>query len=42
VLTALGNAPEDTTVRFSFSRFTTKEDIDFAIAALKELIPVTA
>jgi cysteine desulfurase len=42
VLTALGNAPEDTTVRFSFSRYTTKEDIDFAIAALKELIPVTA
>jgi len=42
VLTALGVNPEDTTVRFSFSRYTTKEDIDFAVNALKELIPVTA
>lgn len=28
------------TIRFSFSVFTTKEDLDFAIAALKELLPV--
>lgn len=42
VLTALGVNPEDTSVRFSFSRYTTKEDIDFALSALKELIPVTA
>lgn len=29
----------DSTIRFSFSIFTTKEEIDYAIAQLKELIP---
>lgn len=41
VLTEL-NLPEGvTSVRFSFSRYTTKEDVDLAVKALKEIIPVT-
>jgi len=40
VLAAL-NAPEDRkTVRFSFSHYNTKEEVDFAIETLKMIVPV--
>ncbi|MEX1189199.1 MAG: cysteine desulfurase family protein [Bacteroidia bacterium] len=39
VLGALNVDPERTNVRFSFSKFNTKEDIDFTIAKLREIIP---
>ncbi|MFP5470720.1 MAG: cysteine desulfurase family protein [Bacteroidia bacterium] len=42
VLSALNLNSNFTAVRFSFSRYTTKEEIDFAVNALKELVPVTA
>lgn len=41
VLTAINCPLEYTTIRFSFSRYSTKEEIDFSIEALKQLIPVT-
>lgn len=41
VLLAMGLSPEDAraTVRFSLSRFTTVEEIDRAVALVKELVP---
>ncbi|MCR5086234.1 MAG: cysteine desulfurase [Lachnospiraceae bacterium] len=41
-LSAIGVAKEllDSTLRFSFSAATTEEEIDFAAAALRELVPV--
>lgn len=41
-LTAIGVKPEllDSTIRFSFSVNTTLEEIDYALAALNELLPV--
>lgn len=30
----------ESTLRFSFSRFTTDEEVDYALAALRELLPV--
>lgn len=41
VLTAIKSPLDYTSIRFSFSRYTTDEEIDFAIEALKQLIPVT-
>jgi len=40
VLTALHVNPDRPAVRFSFSKYTTKEDIDFAVEKLKELFAV--
>lgn len=40
VLTAIKSPAECTSIRFSFSRYTTKEEIDFAITTLKQLVPV--
>ena len=31
--------PADSTIRFSFSDWTTEEEIDYALEVLKELIP---
>jgi cysteine desulfurase len=42
VLTALGVNPERTNIRFSFSRYTTLQDIDYTIQKLTELLGVTA
>lgn len=39
VLTAIGSSTSCTSVRFSFSRFTTKEEVDYALSAVKELLP---
>jgi cysteine desulfurase len=39
VLGALSVDPERTNVRFSFSKFNTKEDIDYTISKLREIIP---
>lgn len=40
VLTALGVDPERPSVRFSFSRFNTKADIDFALDKIKSLVAI--
>ncbi len=40
VLKAIGADPERTAIRFSFSRFTTKEDIDYTVSTLKSLFSV--
>jgi len=40
VLTALKVNPERPSVRFSFSKYTTKDEIDFAVAKLRELFAV--
>jgi cysteine desulfurase len=37
VLTAIGADPERPSVRFSFSKFNTKEEIDFVVAKVKEV-----
>lgn len=42
VLGALGVDPMRGNIRFSFSRFTTQADIDFAVKKLAELMPVKA
>lgn len=42
VLRALNHNPERDSVRFSFSRFNTLEDVDYAIGKLKELYAVEA
>jgi len=42
VLTAIGTSPLRPSVRFSFSKNTTKEDIDYTVAKLKELCLVKA
>jgi cysteine desulfurase len=41
VLRAIKHDPERESVRFSFSRFTTKEEIDYTVEKLKELYGVT-
>ncbi len=38
VIRAINSNPNQITVRFSFSKFNTKEEIDFVVAKLKELI----
>ena len=40
VLTALGVNPDRPSVRFSFSKFNTKEEIDFVVEKVKELFAV--
>lgn len=42
VLRALKTDPKRPSVRFSFSKFNTKEEIDFCLSKLKELFPVAA
>lgn len=42
VLTAIGTSPLRPSVRFSFSKNTTKEDIDYTLAKLRELCLVKA
>jgi len=42
VLTAIGASPSRPSVRFSFSKNTTKEEIDYTLAKLKELCLVKA
>ncbi len=42
VLRALGHTPDRDAVRFSFSRFTKIEDVDYTISKLKELYTVEA
>jgi cysteine sulfinate desulfinase/cysteine desulfurase-like protein len=37
VLTALGSDPERPAIRFSFSKFTSKEDIDAALKCVGKL-----
>lgn len=41
VLTAIGTNPNRPSVRFSFCKYNTKEEIDFVIEKLKQIIPVT-
>ena len=40
VLTALGVSPDRPAVRFSFSKYTTKQEIDYAVEKVKELFAV--
>jgi cysteine desulfurase len=42
VLTALNVSPDRPAVRFSFSKYSTKEEIDFTVGKLKELFAVHA
>lgn len=42
VLTAIGSNPQRGAVRFSFSRFNTKEDVDYVITKLSEILAVSA
>jgi cysteine desulfurase len=42
VLKAIGADPERPSVRFSFSKYNTKEEIDFCVAQLKEMFCVNA
>lgn len=37
VLTAIGGNPENPSIRFSFSKFNTKEEIDYAVEKVKEV-----
>ncbi len=39
VIAALNNNPEFTTIRFSFSHRNTKEEVDFVVAKLREIMP---
>jgi cysteine desulfurase len=38
VIRAINNNPNQVTVRFSFSKFNTKEEVDSVVAQLKQLI----
>ncbi|QKJ30561.1 cysteine desulfurase [Mucilaginibacter mali] len=42
VLTAIGASPDRPSVRFSFSKYTTKEEIDYAVAKVKDICLVNA
>jgi len=42
VLTAIGANPNRPAVRFSFSKYTTKEEIDYAVSKVKEICLVNA
>src|ERR1700744_2297125 len=42
VLTAIGANPGRPSVRFSFSKYTTKEEIDYTLTKVRELCPVNA
>jgi len=41
VLTAIGASATRPSVRFSFSKYTTKEEVDFALSKIRELFPVS-
>lgn len=42
VLTAIGASPARPSVRFSFSKYTTKDEIDYAVAKVKDICLVNA
>jgi cysteine desulfurase len=42
VLTAIGASPDRPAVRFSFSKYNTKEEVDYTVAKLKEILLVNA
>ena len=42
VLTAIGANPDRPSVRFSFSKYNTKDEVDYTVAKLKELCMVSA
>jgi cysteine desulfurase len=42
VLTAIGASSTRPSVRFSFSKYNTKEEVDFVVAKVRELFPVNA
>lgn len=42
VLTAIGKSPNRPAVRFSFSKYNTKEEVDYTVAKLKEVCLVNA
>jgi cysteine desulfurase len=42
VLTAIGASPSRPSVRFSFSKYNTRHEVDFTVAKLKELCMVSA
>jgi cysteine desulfurase len=42
VLTAIGASPSRPSVRFSFSKYNTRQEVDFTVAKLKELCMVSA
>jgi cysteine desulfurase len=42
VLTAIGASPDRPSVRFSFSKYNTKDEVDYTVAKLKELCMVNA
>ncbi|WP_374950340.1 cysteine desulfurase family protein [Mucilaginibacter sp.] len=42
VLTAIGANPDRPSVRFSFSKYNTKEEVDYTVAKLKDLCMVSA
>ncbi len=42
VLTAIGSSPDRPAIRFSFSRYNTREEVDFCISKVKELFLVKA
>lgn len=42
VLTAIGTDPERQAVRFSFSKYNTKEEVDYTVARVKEICSVKA
>src|SRR6195952_1497886 len=42
VLTAIGASPLRPSVRFSFSKYNTKDEVDYVVAKVRELCPVSA
>jgi cysteine desulfurase len=42
VLTAIGASSSKPSVRFSFSKYSTKEEVDYVVAKVRELYPVNA
>jgi cysteine desulfurase len=42
VLEAIGASPDRKSIRFSFSRYNTRADVDFAIEKMKTIFPVSA
>lgn len=42
VLTAIGTSPSRPSVRFSFSKYSTKDEVDFTVAKVRELCLVSA
>lgn len=40
VLTAIGTDPDKGAIRFSFSKFNNKEEVDFAVKALREILAI--